>query len=112
MRGVDDDHPGPGCRQGAQIVQVEAEPTVIAERPERDVAADRFGDTVELLVGRIDDHDPIPRRKELVEEQEIRFDGAGGHENFVGRGVLVGGREQATQLRAATRFAVSQPQIE
>ena len=88
------------------------EPSVIAERPERDVATDRFGDAVELLVGRVDDDDTIPRRKELIEEQVVRFDGAGGDENFVRRGVLVGVGKQATQHRAARRFAVSQPQIE
>ena len=85
---------------------------VLAQSPQRYLTTYGRGNAPQLLVGRIDDDDAVTGRQELIEEEKVGLDSAGGDQHVVNRRVLVRIRNETPQLGAAAGLTVAKPQIE
>jgi hypothetical protein len=106
--GVDRDELGAPGDEALEVLEVEPEAAIVrAHFPERDIGAERRRHALDLLVGRVDGDDVVAGVEQGVEEQVVRLDRAGGDQDVVRAGALVGRGDVLTECLGPPRFAVA-----
>jgi hypothetical protein len=107
VRGVDDDQARGGSHQPLERLDIVAIPGRGPDLPQRDVAAQRARDAVQLLVGRERRDHVVTRVQQDVEQEVVGLDGARRHQHTVGVAAGVGGRDRRTERGGAPRLAIA-----